>query len=199
MYESAESLCRSLNDPRLLCLALMGQWRYSLVTEKLTATLGIAQRVYSLAQEQNDDRSLPPFGRHVLQFGRFRDRATIRHTRCSDLDLPFLLALKVYSQSFLVSSVRGSGSLPTTAASAASGCTGLLRAFLGASAFFGVGIGQLERAGLGCQAKNQPCFSGSAGRESASANLSDSPGNCSSAELISVWGQGRRGAISWLR
>src|SRR6202045_561972 len=69
--------------------------------------------------------------------------------------------LRMYSQSFLVSSVRGSGSLPTTAASAASGCTGLLRAFLGVAAFFGVGIGQLERAGLGCQAKNQPCFSGS--------------------------------------
>ena len=51
--------------------------------------------------------------------------------------------------------------MPTTAASAASGCTGLLRAFLGAAAFFGVGIGQLERAELGCQAKNQPCFSGS--------------------------------------
>ena len=67
----------------------------------------------------------------------------------------------MYSQSFLVSSVRGSGSLPTTAASAASGCTGLLRAFLGEAAFFGVGIGQLERAGLGSQAKNQPCFSGS--------------------------------------
>jgi hypothetical protein len=54
-------------------------------------------------------------------------------------------------ESCLVSSVRGSGSLPTTAASAASGCTGLLRAFLGAAAFFGVGIGQLERAGLGSQ------------------------------------------------
>src|ERR1700676_5505996 len=67
--------------------------------------------------------------------------------------------LRMYSQSFLVSSVRGSGSLPTTAASAASGCTGLLRAFLGAAAFFGVGIGQLERAGLGFQEKNQPCFS----------------------------------------
>ena len=34
--------------------ALMGQWRYSLVTDKLTATMQIAQRVYSLAQEQND-------------------------------------------------------------------------------------------------------------------------------------------------
>src|SRR5271166_1940273 len=50
----------------------------------------------------------------------------------------------------------------TTAASAASGCTGLLRAFLGEAAFFGVGNGQLERAGLGCQPKNQPCFSGKA-------------------------------------
>ena len=47
----------------------------------------------------------------------------------------------------------GSGSFPTNAVSAASGCTGLLRAFLGAAAFLGVGIGQLERAGLGCQAK----------------------------------------------
>src|SRR5271166_5321209 len=69
----------------------------------------------------------------------------------------------MYSQSFLVSSVRGSGSLPTTAASAASGCTGLLRAFFGEAAFFGVGIGQLERAGLGSQAKNQPCFQRFAG------------------------------------
>jgi adenylate cyclase len=32
----------------------MGQWRYSLITEKLTATMQIAERVYSLAQEQND-------------------------------------------------------------------------------------------------------------------------------------------------
>src|SRR6516225_6703540 len=61
--------------------------------------------------------------------------------------------LRMYSQSFLVSSVRGSGSFPITAVSAASGCTGLLKAFLGAAAFLGIGIGQLERAGLGCQAK----------------------------------------------
>ena len=32
----------------------MGQWRYSLMTDKLTATMQIAKRVYSLAQEQND-------------------------------------------------------------------------------------------------------------------------------------------------
>jgi predicted ATPase len=53
-YKRAESLCHSLNDPRLLYMALMGQWRYSLMTDKLTATMQIAGRVYSLAQEQND-------------------------------------------------------------------------------------------------------------------------------------------------
>jgi len=53
-YERAESLCHSLNDPRLLYMALIGQWRYSLITDKLTATMQIAERVYSLAQEQND-------------------------------------------------------------------------------------------------------------------------------------------------
>jgi hypothetical protein len=35
-------------------LALMGQWRHSLLTEKLSATMQIAQRIYSLAQEQNE-------------------------------------------------------------------------------------------------------------------------------------------------
>jgi hypothetical protein len=53
----------------------------------------------------------------------------------------------------------GSGSFPTNAVSAASGCTGLLRAFLGAASFLGVGIGQLERAGLGCQGKKINCAS----------------------------------------
>jgi hypothetical protein len=53
-YERAESLCHSLNRPLLLYSALMGQWRYSLITDKLTATMRIAQRIYSLAQEQND-------------------------------------------------------------------------------------------------------------------------------------------------
>jgi predicted ATPase len=53
-YERAESLCHSLNRPLLLYVALIGQWRYSLVTDRLTATMEIAKRVYSLAQEQND-------------------------------------------------------------------------------------------------------------------------------------------------
>ena len=53
-YERAESLCHSLNRPSLLHSTLFSQWRYSLVTEKLTATLQIANRIYSLAQKQND-------------------------------------------------------------------------------------------------------------------------------------------------
>ena len=55
-YERAESLCHSLNRPRLLYAALIGQWRYSLQTDKLTATMQIAERVYSLAQDHNDAR-----------------------------------------------------------------------------------------------------------------------------------------------
>jgi serine/threonine protein kinase/predicted ATPase len=53
-YERAESLCHSLNRPLLLYSALIGQWRYSLVTGKLIETMHIAKRVYSLAQEQNN-------------------------------------------------------------------------------------------------------------------------------------------------
>jgi serine/threonine protein kinase/tetratricopeptide (TPR) repeat protein len=53
-YERAEPLCRLLNRPLLLCVALIGQWRYSLHTDKITVTMRIAERVHSLAQEQND-------------------------------------------------------------------------------------------------------------------------------------------------
>jgi predicted ATPase len=57
-YERAEPLCHSLDCPELLYSALMGQWYYSLMTDKLSATLQIAKRVYSLAQRQNDSRIL---------------------------------------------------------------------------------------------------------------------------------------------
>jgi tRNA A-37 threonylcarbamoyl transferase component Bud32/predicted ATPase len=53
-YERAGTLCHSQSGPRLLYVALMGQWRYSFATEKLTATMQIAKRIYSLAEEQND-------------------------------------------------------------------------------------------------------------------------------------------------
>jgi tetratricopeptide (TPR) repeat protein len=53
-YERAEPLCHSLNRPRLLYMAISGQFRYTLTTDKLSAAIRIAQRLYSLAQEQND-------------------------------------------------------------------------------------------------------------------------------------------------
>jgi hypothetical protein len=53
-HERLESLCRLLNRPLLLHSALIGQWRYSLMTEKPTVAMQIAKRIYSLAQEQND-------------------------------------------------------------------------------------------------------------------------------------------------
>jgi serine/threonine protein kinase len=42
-YERMESLCRSVDRPQFLYAALMGQWRYSLTTDKLTATMQFAQ------------------------------------------------------------------------------------------------------------------------------------------------------------
>jgi serine/threonine protein kinase len=57
-YERAEALCHTLNRPLLLFSTLIQQWRYSLVTEKLTATLQIAERIYSQAEKQNDPAAL---------------------------------------------------------------------------------------------------------------------------------------------
>jgi len=53
-YEHAEPFCHSLNRPLLLYSGLMGQWVFSLVTDKLSAAMQIAKRVYALAQEQHD-------------------------------------------------------------------------------------------------------------------------------------------------
>ena len=53
-YERAEPLCHSLGRPLLLYMPLVGQWRYTLNTDKLSAAMQIAERVYSLVQEQND-------------------------------------------------------------------------------------------------------------------------------------------------
>jgi serine/threonine protein kinase len=53
-YERAESLAHQLNCPATLQLALVGQWRHSLMADRLSATLQIAKRLYALAQEQND-------------------------------------------------------------------------------------------------------------------------------------------------
>jgi tetratricopeptide (TPR) repeat protein len=53
-YERAEPLCHSLGRPLLLYAALIGQWRYSRHTDKMSAALQIAERAYALAQQQND-------------------------------------------------------------------------------------------------------------------------------------------------
>jgi hypothetical protein len=53
-YERVESLCSSLNRPLLLYTALIGKFRYSLVTQKVSATMQIAKELFSLAQGQND-------------------------------------------------------------------------------------------------------------------------------------------------
>ena len=90
-YERAEPLCHSLNRPLLLYFALLGQWRYSLMTDKLTATMQVAQRVYSLAQKQNESAlvigAYRALAGHALLFGRFRVSPTIRDAWRSALAL----------------------------------------------------------------------------------------------------------------
>ena len=90
-YERVESLCHSLNRPLALFSALEGQFRYSLGADKLTATMQIAKRAYSLAQEQNNSalmiRSYRTLSATSLLFGGFPDCASIRDAWCSDLAL----------------------------------------------------------------------------------------------------------------
>jgi predicted ATPase len=62
-YERAETLCHSLDDPLTLFSALIGQWRNSLLTAKLSATMQLAQRAYSLAEAKNEP---------ALMMGAFR-------------------------------------------------------------------------------------------------------------------------------
>ncbi|MBV8970544.1 MAG: protein kinase [Verrucomicrobia bacterium] len=77
-YESAESLCHSLNRPVLLYVALIGRWRYSLQTDKLTAVLQIAKQVYSLAREQNDS---------ALMIGAYRALAVSLYFMGNDFEV----------------------------------------------------------------------------------------------------------------
>jgi predicted ATPase len=53
-YERAEPLCHLLDRPLLLCVTLVGQWRYALLTDKMSAAMRIAERIHSLAVEKND-------------------------------------------------------------------------------------------------------------------------------------------------
>src|SRR5262245_45639754 len=51
-YDRAESLCHSLNRSLLLYAALMGQFRFSNNSDRVSAALQIAKRIYALAQQQ---------------------------------------------------------------------------------------------------------------------------------------------------
>jgi serine/threonine protein kinase/predicted ATPase len=53
-HERVEAFCYALNRPLLVHSALMGQWRYSLITDNLTIAMHIAKRIDRLAQEQNE-------------------------------------------------------------------------------------------------------------------------------------------------
>ena len=57
-YQRAESLAQSLNCPTTLQWALGGQWRHSLMANRLSAALQIAKRSYTMAQEQNNTLGL---------------------------------------------------------------------------------------------------------------------------------------------
>ena len=68
-YERAEPLCHSLNRPHLLYVALIGQWRYSLLTDKLSATMQIAEASLlagaGAERRGTHGRSLSGFGKHA--------------------------------------------------------------------------------------------------------------------------------------
>ncbi len=57
-YERAEAFCRLLNSPLLLYVALLGQWHYSLLTDKLSATMQVAKQLYSLSKVQRDSAQM---------------------------------------------------------------------------------------------------------------------------------------------
>jgi tetratricopeptide (TPR) repeat protein len=78
-YERAEELCLSLNRPKFLSKflysALVGRWRYSLMSDKLSRTLQLAEEVHSEAQARNDSALLigayDALGTTLLHLGDF--------------------------------------------------------------------------------------------------------------------------------
>ena len=82
-YERVESLCNSINRPQRLYVALTGQWRYYYKTNNLSAALQIAERVHSMAQEQDDPALMigayNHLAGHAPLFGRYRDGASTRY------------------------------------------------------------------------------------------------------------------------
>ena len=81
--QRAETLSRLLDRPLALFYALTGLWRYSLMTDKLSATMQIAKRIYALAQDQHDSsliigahRTLAITSYHLGDFETARQNTT---------------------------------------------------------------------------------------------------------------------------
>jgi tetratricopeptide (TPR) repeat protein len=77
-YECAEKLCLSVNRlflSKFYYSALIGRWRYSLMSDKLSRTLQLAEEVLSLAQTRNDSALLigayDALGATLLHLGDF--------------------------------------------------------------------------------------------------------------------------------
>jgi tetratricopeptide (TPR) repeat protein len=77
-YECAEKLCLSVNRlflSKFFYSALVGRWRYSLMSDKLSRTLQLAEEVHSLAQARNDSALLigayDALGATLLHLGDF--------------------------------------------------------------------------------------------------------------------------------
>jgi len=71
-YESAEPLCHALNQPRLLCLALRGQWRLPHDGQAVCSNSDCGTRLFTGARTERrgtNDWSLCRFGIHSLLFG----------------------------------------------------------------------------------------------------------------------------------
>ena len=114
-YERTETLCQSLGRPLLLYVALIGQFRYTLMTDKLSAAMQVAERVYSLAQKQNDLTQMIGacnalaatlyFLGDFKTFGQFAMRAVeIWHSGCGqsypeDVDTPVVSCLCYWAMS----------------------------------------------------------------------------------------------------
>ena len=104
-----ESVCRTVDRPQLLYVALMGQWRYSLTSDKLSVSLQLARRIHSLAQEQNDSAFMvgacialaqalyfmgdfETAGQHAMR-GVQIWRSEGAHSRVEDVDAPIVTCL----------------------------------------------------------------------------------------------------------
>jgi predicted ATPase len=53
-YERAKSLCHSVDSSAIQYVALLGQWRHTIVTSRLSTAKRAAERVYAFVQKQND-------------------------------------------------------------------------------------------------------------------------------------------------